>query len=96
MYKSVKQQVLEFLQNSPGAHHSGAIQRMDFRTKKNGLASGDSLKRRLNELAEEGLIHSRIENNQAYFSISESHKKRVHTFVPVIVDGVRMMREVII
>ena len=95
--KSVKEQLFSFLQNNPSVWHGGALQRMDFKTRRGGLATGDSIKRRLNELVEEGKISvSANERNEAMFSIKPEHQKRTHTFIPIILpDGQRAMREVV-
>ena len=70
---------------------------MDFKTRRGGLATGDSIKRRLNELVEEGKISvSANERNEAMFSIKSEYQKRTHTFIPIIwPDGRRAMREVV-
>src|SRR3990167_8724103 len=77
MTKSVKEQLFSFLQSNPSVWHGGQLQRMDFKTRRGGLATGDSIKRRLNELAAEGRISvSPNERNEAMFSIKEEFKKK--------------------
>ena len=75
--KSVKEQIFDFLQNNPSVYHGGFLQRMNFKTRRNGLATGDSIKRRLNELVVEKRISvSSNDKNEAMFSIREEHKKK--------------------
>ncbi len=75
--KSIKEQLFSFLQSNPSVWHGGALQRMDFKTRRGGLATGDSIKRRLNELVEAGRISvTPNEKNEAMFSINEQHKKK--------------------
>ena|SRR3990167_6069294 len=74
--KSVKEQLFSFLQANPSVYHGGQLQRMDFKTRRGGLATGDSIKRRLNELVAEGRISvSPNERNEAQFSIKPEHIK---------------------
>lgn len=80
--KSVKEQLFSFLQANPSVWHGGQLQRMDFKTRRGGLATGDSIKRRLNELVAEGRISvSPNERNEAQFSITPEHKKRERTII---------------
>lgn len=66
--ESVKEQIFSFLNRNPSVFHGGALQRMDFKTRRDGLATGDSIKRRLNELVEEKRISvSSNERNEAMF-----------------------------
>ena len=75
--KTVKEQIFSFLQANPSVYHGGQLQRMDFKTRRGGLATGDSIKRRLNELVAEGRISvSPNEKNEAMFSINEQNKKK--------------------
>jgi hypothetical protein len=41
--KTVKEQIFSFLQSNPSEHHGGQIQRMDFKTRNGGTATGDSI-----------------------------------------------------
>ena len=91
--KTVKEQLFSFLQSNPSVWHGGQLQRMDFKTRRGGLATGDSIKRRLNELAAEGRISvSPNERNEAMFSINEQNKKKIQTVNFIIKDGVRFAR----
>lgn len=82
MKKSVKEQLFSFLQANPSIWHGGQLQRMDFTTNRNGLATGDNIKRRLNELVEEKRITvSYNEKNEAQFSISPTHIKKEPTYL---------------
>ena len=75
--KSVKEQLFSFLQSNPSVYHGGQLQRMNWNTRRGGFATGDSVKRRLNELAAEGRITvSTNDKNEALFSIREEHKKK--------------------
>lgn len=76
MKKSVEQQILEWLQNNPGVHHGGMIQRLYFTTKTGGTSTGDTIKRRLNDLVEEGKAFvSYNEKHEAMFSANPAHIK---------------------
>jgi len=67
--KTVKEQILNFLQKNTSVYHGGALQRMDFKTRKGTLATGDNIKRRCNDLVAEGKITvSYNHQNQAMFS----------------------------
>lgn len=91
--KTIKEQIFSFLQNNPSVYHGGQLQRMDFKTRRGGLATGDSIKRRLNELSAEGRIQTTSnERNEAMFSISEGQKKREQRVEFVIRDGMRVAR----
>ena len=72
---SVKEQILSFLQQG-GVHHGGALQRTEFKTRKGGLATGDNIKRRCNELVKEGKIHVDYEKGQAVFSADPVPSKK--------------------
>lgn len=75
--KPVKEQIFTFLKNNPTVYHGGALQRMDFPTRTGGMATGDNIKRRLNELVEEGKIMvSYNQKNEAMFSIKQEFKKK--------------------
>ena len=74
--KTVKEQLFSYLQNNPSIWHGGQLQRMDFKTRRGGNATGDSIKRRLNELVAEGRISVQPnERNEAMFSIKQDHLK---------------------
>ena len=50
---------------------------MDFKTRTGGLATGDNIKRRLNELVAEGkILVTYNEKNEAMFSIKEGFEKK--------------------
>lgn len=53
---SAKENILLWLQNNPGWHHNGDLQRLEFKNKNGTNATGDTIKRRLQNLAEEGKI----------------------------------------
>jgi tRNA U38,U39,U40 pseudouridine synthase TruA len=95
--KSVEQQIFEFLQSNPSVWHGGDLQRMLFKTRRGGYSTGDTIKRRLNDLVEEGKIHvSYNERNEAMFSIREEHKKKTYSYIPITLpDGSRAVREVV-
>ena len=92
--KSVKEQLFSFLQQNPSVYHGGALQRMDFKTRRGGNATGDSIKRRLNELVAEGRISVQPnEHNEAMFSIKSEFKKREQKVTQVVLpDGTRGVR----
>lgn len=74
--KSVKEQILFFLQNNSGIFHGGDLQRMLFETRNKGNATGDSIKRRLNELVDEGKAFvSYNGKHEALFSANPAHIK---------------------
>lgn len=76
-HKPVISQLYDFLAANPSVHHGGAIQRMDFKTRKNGMATGDTIKRRCNQLVEEGkILVTYNEKNEAMFSIKEGFEKK--------------------
>lgn len=83
MKKSVKENILKFLQSNSGIFHGAALQRMEFKTRNNGLATGDNIKRRLNELVREGKIHVDYEKGNAIFSAGPipPPKKQVVSFI---------------
>lgn len=88
MKKSAKDNILFFLQNTPGWHHNGSLQRMEFKNRNGTFATGDTIKRRLQNLAEEGKIF--VEHRpDAYYS-AEYKPKLVQkvTFVEEA-DGTR-------
>jgi len=89
--QSVKDKLLEFLQINSGVHHGGALQRLEIRTRRNGLATGDCLKRRLNELVKEGKIHVDYNSkHEALFSATPIPPKKVQHVEFVERDGVRV------
>ena len=85
--KTVKQQILEYLQANGGEHHSGKLQRENFVTEDGGLATGDTIKRRANELVKAGLAFARKlpGKNQVAFSANPAAKPK--TQVVEIRDG---------
>lgn len=88
--KSVKEQLFDFLRSKPSVWHGGHLQRMDFKTRRGGLATGDTIKRRLNELVAEGRIQvSSNERNEAQFSINEQHKKKQQLVRHEMRNGIR-------
>jgi len=90
--KTVKDQLLAFLQANQSTYHSGDLQRMFFKTRRGGYATGDNIKRRLNELAEEGaILVSYNDRHEALFSAKKQPLKlREHT---VFYDGKRVVRD---
>ena len=71
---SAKQNILEFLQSNQGIYHGGDLQRRDFKNKNGSNATGDTIKRRLNELVKEGKIFVDYKNGEAHFSAEYSPK----------------------
>jgi hypothetical protein len=78
-HKPVISQLYDFLAANPSVQHGGALQRMDFKTRTGGLATGDNIKRRLNELVEEGkILVTYNDKHEAMFSIKEGFEKKLH------------------
>lgn len=75
MKKSVEQQILEWLQHNPGIHHGGMIQRLYFTTRNGGTSTGDTIKRRLNDLVEEGLIF--VSYNERYEAMFSANQEKI-------------------
>ena len=66
---SAKNHILAFLQGNPGSvYHGGQLQRMEFKNRNGSNATGDTIKRRLNDLVVEKKIHVDYKGGQAYFS----------------------------
>ena len=77
MHKSVKLQLLEFLQENGGIFHNGELQRMvNWRNKNGTIPTPRTLVRRLQELVIEEKIHVNYKNGQAYFSAKPIILKR--------------------
>ena len=77
MKLSAKNHILAFLQGNPSSvYHGGQLQRMEFKNRNGSNATGDTLKRRLNELVVEEKIHVNYKNGQAYFSAKPIILKR--------------------
>ncbi len=88
MKKTVKQQILDFLQLNDEVWHGGAIQRMDFTTRTGGNATGDNIKRRLNELVLEGKAFvSYNDKHEALFSANYAAKPKTQTVNLVEING---------
>ena len=74
---SAKNHILAFLQGNPGSvYHGGQLQRMEFKNRNGSNATGDTIKRRLNQLVKEEKIHVNYKNGQAYFSAQPIILKR--------------------
>lgn len=65
---SAKNNILAFLQSNRGAFHNGDLQKHDFKNRNGSLATGDTIKRRLQNLAEEGYIHVEYRSGEAWYS----------------------------
>lgn len=81
MNKSASQQLLDFLRESPGLHHSGDLQRRDWLNKDGTTALPRTIVRRLQELAEDGLIHSELVNGHTLYSAEVVKKEIKETYV---------------
>lgn len=93
---SVKTQILKFLRENTGEYPSGELQRMEFKSKGRGLASGDTIKRKLNLLVQEGLISVKHERGIAIFygkGVPASSKPRMEEFQKP--DGSWAVRQVL-
>ena len=86
---SAKDNILFWLQNNPGNHHGAAMQRMDFKNRNGSNASGDTIKRRCNDLVKEGKAFVDYKHGEAYFSAEYRPKlKQIVTFEEK--EGVRV------
>lgn len=65
--KSVREQLFDFLQQNRGDFNSGELQRMEFKGRR-GTATGKTISRRLQELAEDGKIHVEERRGSAWYS----------------------------
>lgn len=93
--KTVPEQLSDFLRGvSPSQYSSGELQRMSWKNKNGTSAVPRSIVRRLEELVEDGTLKVEIKDRHAWYSFGDK-KRGVSEFVPVEVNGVRMMREVI-
>lgn len=83
MKKSVSTQLLEFLQNNRGRFASGSLQRMEWINKDGTLAIPRTVVRRLQELAQDGLIYVEEVNGHAHYSADplKEKPKRIVEFV---------------
>lgn len=68
MKLSVSQQLKNFLRTNRGVFNSGELQRMEFLNKDGTRATGKSISRRLQELAENGEINVNHRNGSAEYS----------------------------
>ena len=76
MKQSAKQNILTFLRSDFGVYHGAQLQRQEFKNRNGSNATGDTIKRRLNQLVEEEKIHVNYKNGQAYFSAKPIILKR--------------------
>ena len=81
MKKSVQDQLLDYLQANPGVHASGTIQRLEWRNKDGTVAVPRTIVRRLQELAEDGKIHSEIRGGHTHYSATPIEKKPTPSLV---------------
>ena len=68
MKRSAKENILAFLQQNQNWFHNGDLQRMDFYNRNGSRATGDTIKRRLQNLAEEGKIFVELRKGEAWYS----------------------------
>ena len=73
---SAKTNILEFLQNNRQWFHNGELQKMHFANRNGSSATGDTIKRRLQNLAEEGSIFVDLRNGEAWYSAEYKPKKQ--------------------
>lgn len=85
-HKSVKEKILSHLQEVKAPIHGGELQRMYFKTRNGGNATGDCIKRRCNELVEEGLAHVSYHGGEARFSADAPPPKQKQ--IVLIKDGI--------
>lgn len=100
MKQSAKQNMLFWLQNNTGWHHGGELQRKEIHNRNGSNATGDTLKRRLNELVKEGKAFVEYRKGEAWFSAEykpkmkqtvhfieepDGSRKAIITFLPLIV-----------
>ena len=81
MNKSAEQNIVAFLQENPSVFSAAQLQRTEFRNKNKTLASPKAISRRLQELAEQGILEVSYINNHAHYRIAEQHKKRERTII---------------
>lgn len=95
MKPSAKQNILTFLQSNKGVFHNGELQRMVFKNKNGSQATGDTIKRRLQNLAEENKIHVSYRGGEAHYSANyiEPVKKPEYRIVD-LPDGSRVAQMV--
>lgn len=77
----IKKQLYKYLQQNPGWHAKGNLERIEWRTKNDTLATADNIGRRLRELAQGGFILVEERNNHAWYSIKPSQAKPKTTFI---------------
>ncbi len=95
--KSVETQILEWLQSNSGVHHGGDIQRLLFKTRNGGNSTGDTIKRRLNDLVEEGKAFVTYnEKHEAMFSANPAELPKKYTYQEIEKDGQRIMTKVLV
>ena len=92
--RSAEQNILEFLKNNPSVFAAAELQRMSFRNRNGTLASPKAISRRLQELAEQGILDVTYDHkNHAHYSIKEEHrKKEQHVYQITFPDGTRGVR----
>jgi hypothetical protein len=82
----IKKQLYRYLQQNPGWHAKGSLERMEWRTRNGTLATADNIGRRLRELAEAGNILVEERKGHAWYAIKPSHAKPryrlVETWLP--------------
>lgn len=62
--KTVKEQILSFLQTNPSVYHGGALQRMDFKTRQGTLAIAEGERKERKSLAEKVRKLKRTDDTQ--------------------------------
>mgnify|MGYP001583104110 CR=1 FL=1 len=94
MKKSAEANILEFLKENPSVVAAAELQRMSFRNRNGTLASPKAISRRLQELAEQGILDVTYDHkNHAHYSIKEEHRKKEQTVTQVTLpDGTRGVR----
>jgi DNA-binding transcriptional ArsR family regulator len=88
--KTAQENILDFLKSNPSKWASGALQRMEWRNRNNTLATPRSIVRRLEELAEEGLIEVSYEGKNAQYQIKGEHRKKVQVVEQLANGSVRI------
>lgn len=92
--KSAQERIKEWLRENPEWYASAHLQRLPWPNKDGTLASPRSVVRRLEELAEEGILEVEYRGkNAAYYRIKAEFKKPKYTYID-LPDGSK--REVLI
>lgn len=65
---SAKENLLFFLQNNQGWFHNGDLQKKEIKNRNGTSATGNTIKRRLQELVTEGKIHVDYRKGGAWYS----------------------------